>query len=318
MNDIPSIVLSGSIAVDRIMNFSGKYRDLISPDKLHVLSLSVLVDKLQDSPGGNAANIAVACAQLGNQPTLLGSVGHDARDYIQRMANQGVMTDYVHYSDLPTATFNVMTDSEGSQVGGFYPGAMHDTAARLGLERFQNENAVVVLSPHNPSMMNRQVQQCREYGLKLIYDPGQQVSDMSPDFLRAGIEAAEILILNDYEMGLLCKRLETTEQEIKTKVPIVITTLGEHGSIIEGKDIEHSIKIGSAKLDEMIDPTGAGDAYRAGFLHGYVRNWELQACGQLGSVVASFVIEEHGTQAVLSKQAIAIRYKETFGEEIEI
>src|SRR3954466_11490325 len=125
--DKPQIIICGSIAIDRIMNFSGRYRDLIKPDKLHVLSLSTLLDKLEDSPGGVGANIASSLARLGGRPVLLGSVGHDAKEYIKQLASLGIDTSHVHFSRLATASFNVITDSEDSQVGGFYPGAMSDS-----------------------------------------------------------------------------------------------------------------------------------------------------------------------------------------------
>src|SRR4051812_48151611 len=153
--DKPQIIVCGSIAIDRIMNFSGRYRDLIQPDKLHVLSLSTLLDKLEDSPGGIGANIASNLAQLGERPVLLGSVGANAKRYIDDLAGLGIDTAQVHFSRLPTASFNVITDSEDSQVGGFYPGAMGDSAS-LDFGFVQSKEDVVVISAHDPAAMNRQ------------------------------------------------------------------------------------------------------------------------------------------------------------------
>jgi len=231
----PQLIICGSIAIDRIMNFSGRYRDLIQPDKLHVLSLSVLLDKLEDTPGGIGANIAAGLARLGEKPVILGSVGHDAKAYIDELSKLGIDVSRVHFSQLPTPSFNVITDNEDSQVGGFYQGAMSDSDS-LSLKPWQGQDAVAVIAAHNPEAMNRQVGECREYGVKLIYDPGQQVADPATD-LAGGVAAAEILIANDYELSLMCQKLNTTPDELKKRVPIVITTLGKDGSVIEGQQL---------------------------------------------------------------------------------
>jgi adenosine kinase len=313
----PQLIICGSIALDRIMNFSGKYRDLIKPDKLHVLSLSVLLDKLEETPGGVAANIAYSIAQLGEQPVLLGSVGPNAESYVKKLSDSGIDTSFVHTSQLPTASFNVMTDSDDNQVGGFYPGAMTDSA-NLSLKSWAGQDVLVCVSAHDPAGMRAQVAECQQYGLRLVYDPGQQVSNSPADDLKAGIDVAEVLIVNDYELGILCEKAETTPGAIKAKIPIVITTIGKDGSLIEGNQVDGPLGIAAAKPDKMVDPTGAGDAYRAGFLYGYLRQWQLPKCSRLGSVVASFVIEHHGTQTQLSKEAIIKRYQETFNEEITL
>jgi adenosine kinase len=308
------IVICGSIAIDRIMNFGGRYRELVQPDKLHVLSLSVLLDKLEDSRGGIGANISSALAQLGEQPVLISSAGPEAADYLQDLAALGIDMSNVHVSQLPTASFNVLTDSEDSQVGGFYPGAMLDSDS-VSFMPWQGQDALMLLSGFDPKAMNRMVGECRQANLRLVYDPGQQVSEDSMD-LRAGVEAAEIVFLNDYEHGLLCKKTGLSPEDLKAKVPILITTFGKEGSIIEGHKISEAIKIPMVKADQVVDPTGAGDTYRAGFLYGYLRQWDLAKCGRLGATMASFIIERHGTQQEFSKAAIIDRYRRNFNEEI--
>lgn len=313
----PTLIISGSIALDRIMNFSGSYKDLIRPDKLHVLSVSVLLDKLEETRGGVAANIAHNIALLGETPVLLGSVGPDAAGYVKDLAAQGVDTKHVHVSHVPTASFNVMTDRDDNQVGGFYPGAMTDSGS-LRLKPWADDDALVCVSAHDPAGMKAQVAECREFGLPLFYDPGQQVSNSPAEDLRAGVETARVLIANDYELTVLCEKIGVAPEVIKQRIPIVITTLGKNGSIIEGVQVSEPVKIPAAKPDELVDPTGAGDAYRAGFLYGYLRQWPLPACGQLGATLASFVIERHGTQAPISKEAVVQRYQKTFNEEITL
>lgn len=308
------IIISGSIALDRIMDFSGRYKELIRPDKLHVLSVSVLLDKMEDTPGGVGANIAYALARLGERPLLLGSVGPDAASYMERLAAAGVDTSRVHVSQKPTASFNVMTDSEDNQVGGFYPGAMSDSKA-LTLGPWAGQDALVCVSAHDPAGMRAQVDESREHGLRLIYDPGQQVSNSPAEDLKAGVETAEVLITNDYEFSVLCEKIGMPPEEVRTKVPVVVTTLGKDGSRIDGAKASPA-EIGVCRPAELTDPTGAGDGFRAGFLYGYLRQWQLPKCARLGAAVASFIIEQHGTQVGFTKEAVAARYRETFNEEI--
>lgn len=310
------IILCGSIAVDRIMNFSGRYRDLIKPDKLHVLSISTLLDQLETSRGGIGANIASGLALLGESPILLGSVGHDADDYIKELAGKGIDVSNVHFSDLATASFNVITDSEDSQIGGFYRGAMSDSAS-VSFLPWQGQDILAVISAHDPVAMNRQVEECKSANIRFVYDPGQQVSDQATD-LTAGASGAEVVFVNDYELSVLSERTGLSSDELYSQVPVFITTLGKDGSVITGQNQSHPLRIGIAKPSAVLDPTGAGDAYRAGFLYGYLRQWDLQLCGQLGATLASLIIEKHGTQHNFTKDEILTRYRDNFKEEIEL
>lgn len=312
---MPPIVISGSIAIDRIMNFSGRYREHIQPEKLDSLSISIFLNDLKDAYGGVGANIAYSLALLGDEPILLGSVGKDAVVYMEKLAHDGVNIKHVYESELPTASFNVITDTDQNQVGGFYPGAMFDSGS-LSFEPWKNASPIVVVAPHDPKAMKRQVQECQEWNLRLMYDIGQQVSNLPGDEMAAGVRAAEILILNDYELTVLSKKTGLSIDEIKNIVPIVITTLGKKGSVIEGKKVPRAINVGVVKPDQVVDPTGAGDAFRAGFLYGYVRNWPLKACAQLGAVCGTYAIETMGTQThAFTAEDIAERYEDTFKED---
>lgn len=318
VSDTSKIILSGSIAIDRIMNFNGSYKDLIKPDKIHVLSLSVLLKELKNTHGGVAANIAYTLGLFGANPILLGSVGTDAKSYIKKLSSIGVDTSSVSFSKLNTASFNVITDNDDNQIGGFYPGAMSD-ASKISFKKWKDADSLFVISPNDPELMNKLVEECKKYKLKMFYDFGQQVSNSSAENLLNGIKQAEIIIANDYEMSVLCEKIKYTQKKLKSTVPICITTLGEKGSIIEGKKIKTPIKIGSAKPKSILDPTGAGDAFRAGFLYGYINNMDLKICTQIGAVSAVYSVETYGTQEhFFTKEQFSKRYYENFNEKLTI
>lgn len=316
MKNPSPIVVSGSIAIDRIMNFTGRYKDHINAEKLDSLSISIFLNQLQDAHGGVGANIAYTLALLGDEPFLLGSVGKDGLLYMEKLAHHGVNIAHIHESNLPTASFNVITDDDQNQVGGFYPGAMFDSD-NLSFEPWKDQDPIVVISPHDPKAMHRQVKQARTLSLRMCYDIGQQVSNLPGDQMLAGLEAAEILIVNDYEMTILSEKTGKTIADIKASTPIVITTLGKNGSVIEGMAVEHPIKVGIAQPKTQADPTGAGDAYRAGFLYGYSRGWPLKTSAQLGALCGAYALEHPGTQShQFTYHEAAARYKENFNETL--
>lgn len=309
----PQLIVCGSIAIDRIMNFSNRYKDLVKPDKIHMLSISVFLDKLKDSHGGVAANICHTLALLGEKPIILGSVGQDGIGYMKKLSDVGVDTSHIYFSDQPTASFNVITDIDDNQVGGFFPGAMFDSDS-LSFAKWKDKNVLVTVAPHDPKSMRRQIQECKDYGLRLFYDIGQQVSNIPAEDILQGVEAAELLIVNDYEFAVICEKINKTPDELKQMVPIVIVTKGREGSVIEGALVSKPIIIPAASPLVVSDPTGAGDAFRAGFLYGYIRGLDLELCGKLGAVTAVYAVEKHGTQEhMFTKKEFEKRLKKNFG-----
>jgi adenosine kinase len=298
------------------MNFSGRYSDHIRPESLSSLSVSIFIDRLQDAHGGIACNIAYSLALLGEEPVMVGSVGKDGLLFMEKLAHAGVNITHVYESELPTATFTVLTDADQNQVGGFYPGAMFDSDTQT-FEPWKDQNPIVVVSAHDPKAMKRHVEECRKWKLRLFYDVGQQVTNLPGEDMRAAVEVAEVLALNEYEMGVFSQKTGLSVEEIKAKVPVVITTLGKEGSMIEGAKVPKPIKVGIAKPKEVVDPTGAGDAFRAGFLYGYARDWPLGSCAQLGAVCASYAIEITGTQAhSFTVEEVTRRYYQNFNEHL--
>lgn len=298
------------------MNFGGKYSDLIQPDKLHVLSLSILIDKLTNSRGGTAANIAYNSALLGEKPILLGSIGEDAKEYMKDLGNLGVTIDYVHVSDLPTPTFTVLTDSTDNQVGGFYPGAMSDIS-KLTLEPWYGKKVLVVISANDPTGMDQLVKECIEHDLDYVYDLGQQVTNITVEQMKLGLSKAKILFVNDYELGTVISRTSYSEEQLNSMIPLIVTTLGAEGTKITGTSVPSPITAPALKDVKPVDPTGAGDSYRAGFLYGYLRNWELTQCAQLGSTIATYTIEKHGTQThTFTYDQLVAKHKSAYGTQL--
>jgi adenosine kinase len=277
------------------MNFSGHYKDLIQADKVHVLSLSILIDKLVNSRGGTAANIAYNFALLKEKPILLGTIGSDANDYLLDLGKIGINTKYVHVSSLPTPTYTVLTDADDNQIGGFYPGAMSDIS-HLSLKPWYNTNTFIVISANDPMAMDQLVKECINFGIDYAYDVGQQVTNITVEQLKLGIKHAKLLLVNDYEQGVIIGRTGYTQADLTHLVPIIVTTLGAQGTLITGSLVPQTIEVPAIKNIKVIDPTGAGDAYRAGFLYGYLRHLPLSTCAQLGSVTATYTISLSGTQ----------------------
>jgi len=276
------------------MSFKGHFKDVLKPDKLHVLSLSILLDSLESSHGGVGANIAYSLALLKERPMLIGSVGKDAKDYIQKLAKLGVNTENIHWSKNSTASFNVITDIDDNQIGGFYPGAALDSVGQnfdLGLK-----NGFYVISPDDPKLMLRLTKECLKNNYRLFYDVGQQINNIEAEDIKLGIEAAELLIVNDYELSVLLEKTGMTKSELLSAVDVLVTTLGKAGCLIESNKHNINKKVEAFVVKKVVDPTGAGDAFRAGFLYGYIRNWNLEKCAIFGNLLGSYAIKKHGTQ----------------------
>ncbi len=312
---MPTLV-AGSIASDHLMHFPGKFSDQLLAEHLHKVSLSFLVDELDVRRGGVAPNICYAMAQLGASPVLVGNVGKDFDEYRAFLQRAGVNCDHVRVSETKhTARFVCTTDQELNQIGSFYAGAMGE-AVDIDIAPIWDSTGadLAVISAYDPAAMVQHSSECREKGLRFVADPSQQITRMDGDALKGLIEGADLLFTNDYEKQLLESKTGYTEADVAAQVNVRVTTLGSQGVEIVGKDVER-VHVPVAKERSKTDPTGVGDAFRGGFLTG--RDWGLgwQRAAEVGSLLATMVLESVGTQEYsVEKAEFLRRLDESYGE----
>ncbi|MCJ7831886.1 MAG: carbohydrate kinase family protein [Actinobacteria bacterium] len=289
-----SIVVTGSIAYDNIMDFPGYFKDHILPEKVHILSVSFLVESLKKQRGGAAANVAYNLALLGEAPRLLGAVGDDFEDYRGWLEGAGVDTSPVRVvvGEFTASAF-ITTDRDDNQITGFYPGAMSQ-ASDLSVKDV-GDATLVVITPDDPRAMAKYPAECRSSGVPYIYSPGQQIVSLSPEQLSDGVAGALCVIGNDYEMEMIESKTGLTQSDLLGMAEIVITTLGDRGSRIATSG--GTVDIPAVAPTMLVDPTGAGDAYLAGIARGIARGDSPQDYGRVGALSASQAIAEYGTQA---------------------
>ncbi|HBY97716.1 MAG: carbohydrate kinase family protein [Ardenticatenaceae bacterium] len=309
----PSIVLAGSAAYDYIMFFPGHFSEHILPEHIDRLSVSFLVDSMRKERGGVATNIAYTLALLGEHPTVMATVGQDFGDYRVILEAHGVDTSAIKV--IPnefTASFFVSTDRANRQIANFYTGAMAYAGELSFSDLDYRQVRLAVVSPTDPRAMAKYVRECLELGISLLYDPSQQIVRLSADELLAGIRASELLVVNDYELGMIEKKSGLTSAEIRALVRTLVVTRGEQGSTIINDG--HVYHVPAVPPDRIADPTGVGDAYRAGFIKGYLHGVDWETCGRLGSLAATYSLEQIGPQNhVFTHAEFLARYERTFG-----
>lgn len=314
------IAVTGSIATDYLMTFPGRFSEQLVADQLDRVSLSFLVDELEVRRGGVAANIAFGLARLGLQPLLVGAVGEDFNtDYRAWLSRHGVDTSGVHVSELRhSARFMCTTDEDQNQMASFYTGAMEE-ARFIELAPLRDrvgELDLVVISPNDPEAMVRHTEECRQLGLHFMADPGQQLARMEGPQVRKLIDGARYLVTNDYERTLLQTKTGWSDDEVLGRVGHRITTMGPKGAVIETADGTRT-EIPAAPERRRVDPTGVGDAFRAGFLAGLAWHRPLERCAQIGSMMATYVLESVGTQEYdLEAQQFVERLADAFGADV--
>jgi adenosine kinase len=312
------IAVSGSIATDHLMTFPGRFADQLVADQLHTVSLSFLVDALDVRRGGVGANICFGMGQLGVRPILVGAAGPDFEEYRSWLDRHGVDTDSVHISEvLHTARFVCTTDAEHNQIGSFYTGAMSE--ARLIELRTVAERVggldLVLIGADDPEAMLRHTEECRTRGIAFAADYSQQIARMGGDDIRLLTDGAAYLFNNEYESGLIESKTGWSAAEILDRVGTRVTTLGAQGVRIERKG-EAAIEVGTPEEERKADPTGVGDAFRAGFLSGLAWGVDLERAAQVGCMLATLVIETVGTQEYeLRRGHFMERFTKAYGDE---
>jgi adenosine kinase len=313
-----SLLIAGSIATDHLMSFGGKFSDSLVVERLDKLSVSFLVDDLEIRRGGCAGNIAFGLSRLGLRPVLVGAAGADFADYRAWLERHGVDCDSVHISeDLHTARFVCTTDTAMAQFASFYPGAMSEArmielapiATRVG------EPTFVLVGPDDPEAMVRHTQECRQRGYAFVADPSQQLAFGEGDMIRELVDGAAYLFSNEYESHLIQSKTGWTAEETLSRVGTQVVTMGPEGVRIVGTDQEE-IVVRAVPGVEAIEPTGVGDAFRAGFLAAL--EWQLphERAAQVGCVLAAYVVEQVGTQEYsFSHDEFVTRLGEAYGEE---
>ncbi len=312
------IFVTGSIAFDYIMVFPGKFKDHIIPDKMHVLSVSFLVDSLKRMRGGTAPNIAYNLALLGQKPTVVGTVGEDFAEYRAWLESRGVGTEGIKaIPNLFTASCFINTDMADNQITAFYPGAMSH-ASTLSLKNLHaTTDDLVVVAPNDPQAMVHHVNECVELGIGYVYDPSMQAPRMTADELNAGFRGARMLTGNDYEFSMMADKLGISEHDLRRRVPVTVMTRGEAGALITVEGTEYDIP--PARPTEVKDPTGAGDAFRSGLITGYSLGLPWDVTGRIAALTAVYAIEHAGTQEhSYTIDQFRARYRENYGDTPEL
>jgi adenosine kinase len=309
------IAVTGSVAFDTIMVFPGRFADHILPDRAHLLNVSFLVDRLERRRGGTAGNIAYTLALLGERPLLCAAVGDDFAAYGEALERVGVETAAaLRCEGVGTASAFITTDLADNQITAFFPGAMA-RAGEIDLRRLEVELDTVVVAPDAPGAMAAHVAQAAELGARLVFAPAQQIPSLPDEALRRGLEAAWMVVGNDYEVEMLRERTGLAADDLRARGVLVALTRGGAGSELHSADGVVGIPV--APVEAVVDPTGAGDAYVAGLLAGLRRGHALERAGRMGALAAAYAVERSGTQAHgFDPGGFAARYRSAFAEDL--
>ena len=289
-----NIIVSGSLAYDRIMDFPGHFSDHILPDKIHMINVCFQVNGLKEKFGGTAGNIAYALKLMGENPLIRATIGHDYHKYFKWFTKNGISTEGIKIiADEFTAGAYITTDRADNQITGFNPGAMKYQST-LDLDKFPPQKTIVIVSPGNFDDMVDFPRDCKARGIDYIFDPGQSLPMWNSNDLIKVIEGCRLLIVNDYELSLIINKTGLKKEALLKMAGTIITTLGELGSQVSTQYSE--IAIPAFKAKKVVDPTGAGDSYRGGLISGLVRGKDIEQSALMGSVCASFAVESYGTQ----------------------
>jgi len=307
------ILLTGSVAYDYLMTFPGLFKEQILPERLESISLSFLVESMSRQRGGVAPNIAYTMALLGTRPRVMATVGEDFEEYRAWLESKGVDTALMKViPGVFTASFFATTDQSNAQIASFYPGAMGHAGSQ-SLKDLPSKPELVLVSPNEPGAMTKFAAESRDLGIPYLYDPSQQVLRLKGEELARDMEGAYLLFCNDYEFGLISKKTGWDLAQILKHVKVVVVTRGKDGASLYTNGDEYQIPV--VPPDEIIDPTGVGDAFRGGFLAGYSRGVDWKLCGEIGSLAAVYCLEQNGPQShSYTREEFVDRFRKHFDD----
>lgn len=312
------ILVTGSLAFDQIMDFPGEFQDHIHADKLHILNVSFLVNTLRKGFGGTAGNIAYTLSLLGISSEVMGMVGDDFSQYRIFLRKHHIGTKFLKIikSEKTSSAFGI-TDKKDNQIWGFYTGA-DKQSHKLSISKIKDKIEFGVVAPQNPKTMLNFALEYQDKKIPYLFDPGMQLPWFEKASLLKAFSGAKIIIGNDYEIRVIEKKTGIRNlHSLAIKNKIIITTLGDQGSLVSFA--KEKLKIKPAKAESLVDPSGAGDSYRGGFLAGFLRRFNLKTCGQMGSLAACFAVEKYGTtNHSYSLEKFAQRYKENFNSTLAL
>jgi len=309
-----NVIVTGSLAYDRIMDFPGSFREHILPDKVHMLNVSFRVESLKEKFGGTAGNIAHNLKLIGFDPVILSAGGRDFGRYKAYLEHKGIRTEYIAIDEQKhTAVGNIITDLDDNQITAFYGGA-YELSASLDLPKeLARKDAMLIIAASSKQEITKRCLEARTLNIPFLFDPGQEITALSAEELLYGAENSRITLFNDYEWEMFRKKTNRELDDLTGKGVVVIVTQGAQGSVVYTRELESDLEIGIAKPREVIDPTGAGDAYRAGIVAGYLNQWDWRQAGELAATIASFAVEKYGTQEHNpSMDEINERYQQNF------
>ncbi len=305
------ILVTGSIAYDTIMVFPDRFRNHLLPDQLHILNVCFLTPEMRREFGGTAGNIGYNLKRLGADPAVMATVGDDIQPYLERFETLGIAASQLRrIHGQFTAQAFITTDLDDNQITAFHPGAMN----------FSHENRVTpelgarlaIVSPDGKQGMQEHARQCAEHAVPFVFDPGQGLPMFSPEELTEFVQLADYVAVNDYEGKMLEERTGRKLEQLAREVKALVVTLGAKGSIIFAGGQRHEIP--SVEAERLVDPTGCGDAYRAGLLYGIAQGWDWAACGRLGAVMGAIKIAYRGAQNhPVERHDIEARFRRAFG-----
>ena len=308
------IVITGSIAFDYLMSFPGKFTDMLLADQLQNISLSFLVDSLKRQRGGTAPNIAYTMALLNGRPHVMATAGQDFVDYRAWLEDKGVNTSAIKaIDDEFSASFFVNTDLDQNQIASFYTGAMAH-AHEMTFAEYAADADLAIISPNDPDAMRNYAVECKALSIPYIYDSSQQTIRLTGEDLYAGLDGCYLLSVNDYEFNLIQDRTGLSEDEILQKVGGLLVTKGAEGSRLVVGGQEYHIPV--VPPHKVVEPTGAGDAFRGGLMRGIQLGLPWEIAGRMGALAATYVLEQLGTQNHRYTPAEFIaRYRENFDDQ---